>query len=33
MTEETLVSYRRDGEIAFIEIAYPPVNALSVAVR
>lgn len=33
MTEQTPVSYRREGEIAFIEIDNPPVNALSAAVR
>lgn len=33
MTEQMPVSYRREGEIAFIEIDNPPVNALSAAVR
>lgn len=33
MAEQTPVTYRRDGEIAFIEVDNPPVNALSAAVR
>ena len=33
MAEQTPVTYRREGEIAFIEIDNPPVNALSAAVR
>ena len=33
MAGQTPVSYRREGDIAFIEIDNPPVNALSAAVR
>ena len=33
MTDHSPVRYRREGQIAFIEIDNPPVNALSAAVR
>ena len=33
MPEQQVVTYQRQGEIAFIEIDSPPVNALSAAVR
>ena len=33
MTDHSPVRYRREGQIAFIDIDNPPVNALSAAVR